>query len=300
MHLSPLVGAALARVPVRIWFKRAMEPYYEEVRAPTLRDRLALSVRASCLLATRVLTVSATVRDELVSLGIPTHKLVVFPNPVLGEEARARRLALREEARASFGFLAHDLVMTTVGHAVPVKGWDVLVRAFASIASACPTARLLLVGSTSADHERPFFNLVSGLVESLALTDRVTFPGHTEALTALAASDVFAMPSRSEGYGTALMEALAVGLPCVATRVGIAPQYIRDGVSGLLVERQDEAGLAEALSLLARGQALRERLAANSRAYLDGPSGGVRGPVHRDLPIPGPFKGRRVVTSLGR
>ena len=88
----------------------------------------------------------------------------------------------------------------------------------------------------------------------------------------LAASDVFVIPSRSEGYCLALVEAMSAGLPCVCTRVGIAPDVIRHGWNGLLVDRENCKELAEALLLLTRDPQLRENLAREAAASKVAPS----------------------------
>lgn len=255
MHTSPLIGSALAGVPVRLWSKHSMQPAFEEERTPTLYDRLAIAVRVSCLLATRVLPVSGAVRDELVGLGVRAGKCVVFPNPL--PEARN---ANREQARAQLGYRGDELVIATVGHAVPVKGWDVLLKAFQRVASKLARARLLLVGSTSAADERPCFQHLQELIDNFELAGRVQFAGHVpDVATALSAADVFAIPSRSEGYCNALLEAMSAGLPCVSTRVGVAEEAIRPGENGLLVQRGDVPGLADALLTLGRDPDLGRR-----------------------------------------
>jgi glycosyltransferase involved in cell wall biosynthesis len=262
MHTSPLIGARLAGVPVRLWSKRSMQPAFEEDRTPTLRDRAAISVRVSCRLATRVVAVSSAVRDELVGLGIPLRKFVVFPNPV-PELAQVDR----GQARAGYGHGDDELVIATVGHAVPAKGWETLLRAFRRVVAEVPKARLLLVGSTSAPQERVHFDELLRLVELFGLTERVHFAGHVPDVSVpLAAADVFALPSRSEGSSNALLEALHAGLPCVSARVGAAADLIQPGENGLLVEREDEEGLANALRLLASDADLREQLARSLRA----------------------------------
>jgi glycosyltransferase involved in cell wall biosynthesis len=261
MHTSPLIGAALAGVPVRLWSKRSMQPVFEEGRPQTLRDRVAISVRTSCSLATQVLAVSSAVRDELVDLGVAPSKFTVLPNPVPELPAIDRR-----QARASFGYGDSELVITTVGHAVPVKGWDLLLEAFRQFSDEVPTARLLFVGSTTAPHEQECFAELQQLIERLEIADRVQFAGHVPSVfVPLTAADVFALPSRSEGYCNALLEAIRTGLPCVSARVGAAPDFIAHGESGLLTEREDAHGLGAALRAVCTDTELRERLAAAAR-----------------------------------
>ncbi len=259
MHTSPLIGAALAGVPVRIWSKRSMNSAYEMMREPTWRDRVVISVRTSCWLATRVLPVSEAVRDELAALGVASSKLTVLPNPV---EVSPRNTKIRSQARAELGYRDDAIVFTTVGHAVPVKGWDVLLEAFRGTAGRCPEARLLYVGSTSDEHEQRHYQLLRKSIGEWGLGDRVRFLGHQPELQkALAASDVFVVSSRSEGYGNMLVEAMTFGLPCISTRVRCATDLIEDGVNGMLVERGDASQLCDAMTATASDHAFRAQLA---------------------------------------
>jgi glycosyltransferase involved in cell wall biosynthesis len=163
-------------------------------------------------------------------------------------------------------------VFCTVGHAVPVKGWDVLVEAFAELARERSDVRLLLVGSTDAPHERACSEALRRRVTEEGLTDRVRFSGHTgDVFRFLAAADVFVLPSRSEGNSNALNEAFAAGLPCISSRVGNAENLIREGISGLTVARDDAKALAVAMRRLAGDPALRQMIAEGTRLPVDSP-----------------------------
>lgn len=270
IHTSPMIGAWLARVPARIWFKRSMQPVFEEMRTPTLRDRLALSVRSSCFFATGVVTVSDAVKDELIGLGIPPQRLSVLPNPVPRQRISASE---RTAAREQFGYKDSHVVISTTGHTVPVKGWDVLLQAFKDVYAAEPQARLLLVGGIDAAHERSHYRELSEFVAANGLGEVVSFTGGlADVVPALAATDIYTLPSRSEGNSNALNEAFGAGLPCVATRVGNAPRLIRDGESGLLVERGNPRELADRLLQLVNDPGLRRRLASGTLAPLAMPA----------------------------
>ena len=108
---------------------------------------------------------------------------------------------------------------------------------------------------------------IEGLVAELGLTGRVHFLGvRRDVPVVLRAADVFTLPSLSEGASITLMEAMAAGLPSVATGVGGMPEIMRDGVDGLLVPRQDPEKLAAAFRTLASDEALRARMGAAARA----------------------------------
>jgi glycosyltransferase involved in cell wall biosynthesis len=263
LHTSPLLGAFLARVPVRVWSKRAMNSHFEEGRESTFRERLAFATRLSCLLATRVIAVSNAVKTELVALSVPAAKILLRHNPRrLGPLMESARGATRK----SWGFAEADVVIVTIGHAVPVKGWDILLRAFCTVAQVEPRAKLVLVGSYGAGSEDPFVAEINRCVTTPILRGKVFFTGHISNVdAALQAADIYVSPSRSEGFSYALIEGLDAGLPCVASRVGIAEDAIQSGVNGLLVERGDETALADALSRLICDDELRKRFAHHAR-----------------------------------
>ena len=262
IHDSPLLGAAIARVPVRVWIKRAMNTDFELGRRSTLRTRMAPSTRLSCALATRVFAVSSAVRDELVVLGVPVDKVLIRPNPHLLGNCK---IANKEDVRSRMGISDTDIVWTSVGHAVPVKGWDMLIRAFHSVATADSRAKLLLVGGLQRPEERETADLLRSEIERLGLGGKVRLTGHVEDVPSLLrASDGFVMSSHSEGFSNALVEALEAGLPCVATRVGIAEDVIHPEINGLLVDRFNEIELAESLICVTCKDAFRAQLSRNA------------------------------------
>lgn len=270
MHTSPLMGAWAAGVPARVWTKHSMQPSFEAGRERTLRDRIAVSVRTSCRLATRVLCVSSAVRDELVDLGMPAERLQVFRNALNELDVSSNS---RQAARAAFGLRDDDLVITCVGRPVPVKGWDLVIEAFAAGAMHRPEAKLLLVGDVSSASEKPDFDRLAGRMTELGIRERVVTPGYQTNLSNVwGATDIFVMPSRSEGDSNALLQALFTGQPCLATRVGSAADLIRDGENGLLIPREDVPAMATGLRRLVDDAALREQFRRLNQGAKHAPS----------------------------
>lgn len=262
-HTSPLIGAALARVPVRIWSKLAMSSHYEEGTTPRGIHRLQASVRLSVALAHKVHTVSDAVRAELLDLGVAADKVQTIRCPIdLTLYQAVDGAAFRRKLRLG----PQELLITAVGHAVAVKGWDILVRAFKNLASEFPQARLALVGSITAPQERPFVQKIEELVQQAGLSGRIHFLGVRSDIPAcLAGSDVFVLPSRSEGQPLALMEAMASGLPCIASAVGGVPETITHGENGLLFERENAEQLTNRLRCVLSNAPLPRRLGTAAR-----------------------------------
>jgi glycosyltransferase involved in cell wall biosynthesis len=136
----------------------------------------------------------------------------------------------------------------SVGNIRRVKGHDIFIRAAAIIARRFPRAKFSIAGEVL---EPQYFQELLMLIDSLGLADRFQFEGGvTDLPSFLAEAEIFVLPSRSEGFSNALIEAMAASLPVVATRVGGNPEAVEDGVTGLLVPPEDPNALADALQEL--------------------------------------------------
>jgi len=156
-------------------------------------------------------------------------------------------------------------VIVTVGRLSPVKGIDTLLRAVAELRAQRPDVTLEVLGG-----EQPGYDDHAGLLlelrASLGLDDAVTFAGHVDdTRPALARAAVYAQPARWEGVPLAVLEAMAAGVPVVATDVGGVRDVITPDVTGLLVAPDDPTSLARALARVLEGPELAARLGAAGR-----------------------------------
>jgi glycosyltransferase involved in cell wall biosynthesis len=226
----------LAQVPIIINSERTMG------MESRLRYRLN---RMTHSLVDRVVCVSPKVADFVVGqVGIPRHKVVVIPNGV--DLADFAYLPDKLAARAALGLSAcrsaDRLVLGTVARLQPVKRLDVLLRALVWLGS----AHTVIVGYGPEERR------LKALAEELGLQERVHFVGpQRDVVPWLAAMDVFVLSSDWEGMPNAVLEAMACGLPVVATSVGGTPDVVVDGGTGLLVPPRDSLALADALRALA-------------------------------------------------
>jgi glycosyltransferase involved in cell wall biosynthesis len=150
----------------------------------------------------------------------------------------------------------------TVGRLAAVKAHRVLIDAMARLVRQGLNVRLRLVGDGA---ER---TALESQAASLGLSDRIVFEGWQNQQRVHAfycQADVFALPSFAEGIPVVLMEAMAMEIPCVATRITGIPELICDGEDGLLVTPADTEDLAAALARLASDPGLRRRLGAAGR-----------------------------------
>lgn len=144
------------------------------------------------------------------------------------------------------------------------KGIDVLLFAWRSVYERVPTARLIIVG------DGPLRRQLEYLTETLAIADRVEFAGHQSDVPAqLHRGGVAVLSSRTEGMPNAVLEAMACGLPCVATRVSGSEDIIQHGVNGILIEPDDAVGLAEGLVALLRDPALAGQYGRAARTTIE-------------------------------
>ncbi len=149
------------------------------------------------------------------------------------------------------------LTIGAVGRLDAMKGFDVLIRAVSRLSD----VRVVIVGEGD---ERP---RLERLATERGISDRVSMPGWDDnPRVRLPEFDAFALPSRSEGFPLALVEAMLAGLPVVASRVGSVAEALNEGKGGLLVEPDDVEGLARALARLRDDPPLRQRLGEKARA----------------------------------
>lgn len=180
-------------------------------------------------------------------------------------DAIAARRSERDAARAELGLSDNDLVVATVANLRANKDYPTMMEAARRLADGGQPVRFISVG------QGPLAEELEKERDRLGLGDHFRFLGYREdPVRVLAAADVFCLSSRFEGLPIALLEAMAVGLPVVATRVGGIPSVVTDGIEGRLAQPGDPAALAAAVSEL-RDSELRARFAAaagqRARAY---------------------------------
>lgn len=209
-----------------------------------------------CFVANSEAVREQTVRRE----GVSRERIVVIPNAVDVERFRPAAPGERETLRAQFGFPATAPLIGCVANLRPVKGHEVVLDAFASVCARVPQARLALVG------EGPLEIPLRERARALGVLDRLHFLGlRQDVPDLLRAFDVGVLASHSEGLSNALLEAMASGLPTVATAVGGNSELLQDGALGVLVPASDPAAMAAALAELLTSPDRRRRLGAAAR-----------------------------------
>jgi glycosyltransferase involved in cell wall biosynthesis len=242
--------AWLARVPVRI-----AQPRNLRTVKPPLPGRRLLERVVNRLVTLVVANSQAVAEDTMDDEGLPAHRIAVIRNGVEIPEERSG-----ERVRPP-GLPAGGRIMVCVANLRQGKGHPDLLAAAADVLPRFPDVSLALVGEG---------NLRAGIEEAVArygLDARVRLLGRRDDVPALlAAADLFVLPSHEEGLPNALLEAMAHGVPVIATAVGGTPEAVEDGVSGLLVPPRDPGALAKAMTALLSDPPAARRLGQMGRA----------------------------------
>lgn len=193
-------------------------------------------------------------------LALPADRVHYVANGVRVADRTAERV---RHMRQQLGIAPDVFAFFYIGRLDPVKDLGTLLEAFAALpADVLSRSRLYLVGDGT---ERA---MLERKCEALGLTHRLMFLGvRNDVAEVLMAADAVVMSSRSEGLPMVLLEAMAAGVPCVATAVGGIPKLFGDD-RGLAVPAQDAAKLASAMTAVARSPELRQRLVRNARENL--------------------------------
>jgi len=192
-----------------------------------------------------LIAVAPEVRSAILSTmrGVPADKIAVIPNGV--DTRRYRRRGEREKTRAALGLAASDQAVAVVATFKEQKGHRYLIEAAATLAADFPRLRYLLIGDGQLRDDLERRIAATGLAGQFQLLGlRPDVPD------LLAAADLFVLPSLWEGLPMALVEAMAAGLPVVATEVSGTRGVVVHGETGLLVPPGDGAALARAITAL--------------------------------------------------
>jgi len=221
---------------------------------------LRASLRAGLRTAAAVTACSSfTLADAVRRFGLPEGRGVVIPNGVsldgAGQSSDGAGSGLAAAPDGTPFVLA-------LGRVVDKKGFDLLLAGYAAMDPADRTADLVIGGSG------PALEHLEAMADEAGIADRVHFVGRLtreQVAEAMAASAVFVMPSRLEPFGIVALEGWRAGTAVVATTRGGAPEFIRDGVDGMLVDPFDTPAVADVLRVLLSDADLRRSLARAGR-----------------------------------
>jgi glycosyltransferase involved in cell wall biosynthesis len=227
------------RTPLYYWIDRLCLPRYE-----------------------LVICVSPDLVEQALACGTPPRRCVLVENGIDTEVYRRRQDAAA--AKRSIGVAPETFLIVSVGRLSEEKGFETLIRSVARLLREGKDVALRIAGEGDQQAR------LEALIAELGCSRQVGLLGYqADPCPLYEAADAFALASLREGLPNVLLEALAMGVPVVATRVAGIPRLIEDGQTGLLVEPGSEAGLAEALGRLHADGALRERLRQAGRCTVE-------------------------------
>ena len=256
-HDSNLLGlplAWLARVPVRIATHRGKIEAFPRWR------QVLHGVLINTGIAHALIAVSDQTRQHAIQEGIWESRITVIPNAVKPLDTSS---VDRNVIRKKLGLNEDDIFLLSIGRLTYQKGHEFLVQAMSKVVSRFPNAKAGICGEGLLRSQ-----LEAQIIEA-GLSSHVKMLGAWDDVSPLLASaEIFILPSRWEGLSRALMEAMAAGLPVIATQVDGIQDLITDSVNGLLIPSEDAEALANSILQLIDDTEMRKRIGAAGQAHV--------------------------------
>jgi len=238
---------------------------YEELNSGMLHARswkkLLLRLRTSVMTfpMARVIAVSEFVRQDCINRGIRGDRIVVR-YLAADEEVFRPNPAARALWANKYAIKPGELIMSSVTLLRPFKSPETLVHACQVLARRGILARLFVAG------DGDMLPALKHLSERLGVSDRIHWVGFcSDPSTLMQASDIFLLASIEEAGAFVLSEAMLCGVPVIGSRSGVQPEYIQDGITGLLATPRDPTSFADAIETLAKNEPRRHSMALRSR-----------------------------------
>lgn len=249
---------ALLGVPVIINHDHTNDPH-------RIDNKILLALdKSTNHFAHHIIAVAAACRDFLISHeSIPPEKISLVPNAIDLRRFSPGK-ASRDDARAQLGLPAGSRIVAGVGRLNPQKNFALFLDIAAQLAPRFPDLHFLLAG------DGPEEQMLREKASALGIANRVTFSGYVaDTRLVYLAADVLLMPSRYEGLPMTLLEAMAMGLPVVASKLDGIAEVISDGAEGFLVSSDDAALFVERTAALLADAELSSRISKNARAKIE-------------------------------
>jgi len=207
----------------------------------------------------KIITVSNNIKAEVIKrLTLSTDNFICIYNGV--DLSKFQHKTSSETLKRNLNINSSDLIVGSVGGLRPVKDYPCLLKSIPIVLKEFPKTKFIIVG------DGPLRNSLQSITRSLRLENNVLFLGWREDISELLTIfDIFVLSSKTEGISISILEAMASGLPVVATNVGGNPEVIEDGKTGFLVPQADSQSLAKAIIKLLKDGHLRKTMGKNAR-----------------------------------
>ena len=208
-----------------------------------------------------VIAISRQIEQSLIAGGVSPKKVRTLYS---GIDLSERQFAHDDQAiRQMIGLPSGTVLLGTVANLFPRKGYEVMLRALPAIVRIIPTVHYVIVGSD--DHD--YADRLKRLAQELKIADRVRIVGFQDPVQPfLAALDLYVHPALMEGFGIAVVEAMAMGKAVVATMTGGLPEVVAQGETGLLVPPGEVESLAATVVSLLEDKIRREQMGRRGKA----------------------------------
>jgi glycosyltransferase involved in cell wall biosynthesis len=221
-------------------------------------DSLALK-RMNCIIA-----VSKAIAKELMQRGLQANKIEIIYNGINVNNSHDIYHEDFSQLRKKYEISPNTFVIGTLGRLAAVKGHTYLIQAMPAIVQEIPNCKLLIAG------DGPLKADLHHQIKLLNLENHAKLIGYIKDIAGLfSITDLFVLPSLSEGLPITLLEAMACGKPVVASAAGGIPEVITNECTGVLIPPADANGLAQAITLLHKDKDRMKKLSANSRELVE-------------------------------
>ena len=203
----------------------------------------------------KIIAVSEGVKKEILeNYNVPEDKIAVIPNGVDLHEFKPDR-AKREKIREKYKIRNKEIILMFSGHEFGRKGLEYIIKALPQVKE---NVKLLVVGK---DNPEPYKKLAS----KLGVSNKIIFAGFVPEISEYyAASDIFVFPTTYEAFSLATLEAVASGLPILATKVNGTEELIKEGYNGFFIKREPK-DIAEKINISVEDENLRKQMSRNAR-----------------------------------
>lgn len=257
------IAATICRVPIVIVHDHSGFPMLSNI--PSVYSRLLRMMDKPLTYVTdRVIAVSYSVKELRVKRGLPDkNKVIVIHNGIDINKFNGN-LYDREKARGSLSIGVADVVVGVVGRLSPEKGLECFLEAAAKVSRKCTESKFIIVG------DGPCKTILEEKAREWGISDKVIFTGFSgDVPQLLSAMDVFVSSSLFEPFGIAILEAMSMSKPVVATNVGGIPEMIISDVTGILVPPNDAEALYTAIIQLLNDPDKRNMFGQNGRKRIE-------------------------------
>ena len=206
-----------------------------------------------------LVAISKDAKRGLLSLHFPERKIRVIYSGI-NEESLKKESLDREQILKKFGIQPNNFIVGVISVLKPRKGLFTFINAVKMVAQDCPNVKILIIG------KGPLKEKLDDQIKSLNLQNQIIFYDYVENIAeTYKIFNLFVLPSLTEGFPAVLLEAMALKVPIIATKVGGVPEAIEDGISGILVPPQNSKALAEAIIKIYKDSNLSSKFVENAQ-----------------------------------